>query len=74
METLDFKLKRKKRIKNLIAKINQEKIDMQCIGTGFLMSDKSFTFMLKDMPFLQDRFSDLINRKHCLTRMLWKLP
>ena len=74
METLDFKLKRKKRIKNLIAKINQEKIDMQCIGTGFLMSDKSFTFMLKDMPFLQERFSDLINRKHCLTRMLWKLP
>ena len=74
METLDFKLKRKERIKNLIAKINQEKIDMQCIGTGFLMSDKSFTFMLKDMPFLQDRFSDLINRKHCLTRMLWKLP
>ena len=74
METLDFKLKRKKRIKNLIAKINQEKIDMQCIGTGFLMSDKSFTFMLKDMPFLQERFSYLINRKHCLTRMLWKLP
>ena len=74
METLDFKLKRKKRIKNLIAKINQEKIDMQCIGTGFLMSDKSFTFMLKDMHFLQERFSDLINRKHCLTRMLWKLP
>jgi len=74
METLDFKLKRKKRIKNLIAVINQEKIDMQCIGTGFLMSDKAFRFMLKDMPFLQDRLFDLINRKHCLTRMLWKLP
>ena len=61
-----------KRIKSLLANIRQQKDDAQRLGNGLFINDDDFCNLLKNMPDLRDRFTDLDNRAFNLRRMLWK--
>ena len=61
-----------KRIKSLLANIRQQKDDAQRLANGLFISDDDFFNLLKNMPDLQNRLSDLDDRIFNLRRMLWK--
>lgn len=61
-----------KRIKSLLADIRQQQDDAQRLSNGLFISDDDFFHLLKNMPDLRNRLSDLDNRIFNLRRMLWK--
>ena len=57
------------RVNTLIHQIRTECNAMQTLENGFILSDKLFRSVLKELPEMNDRREDLQSRWHALEKM-----